>query len=303
MLFTHNDQVTFLTGPVAVLASGSSLTIPAVNRPPACSASLTTNCLPSNQVSAWNNLYAATLGMVDNVNIVGARDGSLQPLPFGTDLETETAMNYYQFHFQDTWRTSPSLTITYGLTYSVAPPPTERLDRFALLTDLATGEVYTAESYLAAKRNAAEAGTVFNPTFGVRPLSDSGRDSLFDTDFSNFAPRLAVAWNPSFRDGFMGKLFGDRKTVLRGGFAITYDRVNTVSVILPSAFAIGFGQVLQTLAPPCSASGTPGAGCNPASGSADRGSSAFRLGWDGSVPIPPFTGAPRQLFPRLCRSA
>lgn len=131
----------------------------------------------------------------------------------------------------------------------------------------------------------------------MRPINDSGRDSLFDTDYSNIGPRVAVAWNPSFADGVMGTLFGDRKTVLRGGFAITYDRVNTVSVILPAAFGIGFGQVLQTAAPLCNASGTPGTGCNPAAGATNRGSSAFRIGRDGSVPIPTFTGSTSPIVP------
>ena len=46
--------------------------------------------------------------------------------------------------------------------------------------------------------------------------------------------------------------------MLRGGFGIVYDRVNTISVILPAAFGIGFGQVLQTPAPLCNVSGAPG---------------------------------------------
>src|SRR5207249_3192370 len=91
-LFTHNDQVTFLTGPIAALASGSFLTIPATNRPPTCGGAIITNCLPSTQLSTWNNLYAATLGMLDNTSIVGARDGSLQPLSFGSDLVTDMSM-------------------------------------------------------------------------------------------------------------------------------------------------------------------------------------------------------------------
>lgn len=122
MLFTHNDQVTFLTGPIAAVGPGSFLTIPGTNRPPTCSATLTTNCLRSTDVTLWNNLYAATLGMIDNTSIVGARDGDLQPLPFGTDLVTQTDMKYYQFHVQDTWRKSSSLTLTYGLTYSWLTP-------------------------------------------------------------------------------------------------------------------------------------------------------------------------------------
>jgi len=275
------------------------LTIPATNRPQACSASVTTNCLRTQDATAWNNLYAATLGMLDNLSIVGARDGDLKPLPFGTDLVTETNMHYFQFNAQDTWRVNSSLTFNYGLTYSWATPPEEKLDRFAFVTDLATGEVFSARKYFDAKRQAALAGQVFNPTIGVRPINDSQRDSVFDIDWSNLGPRFAVAWNPSYRTGFMNTLMGDRRTVVRGGYAMVYDRVNTISVVLPAAFGVGFGQVLQATAPLCNASATPGAGCNPAGGTTNRGLSIFRVGVDGNVPVPPFNASASPIVPAV----
>src|SRR5262249_5505793 len=298
-LFVHNDQVTFLTGPIAALGSGSFLTIPATNRPPTCSATLTANCLRTQDVSQWNNLYAATLGMLDNLSIVGARDGSLKPLPFGNDLVTDTKMKYFQFHFQDTWRLRPSLTVNYGLTYSWQTPPKEKLDRMAFVTDLNTGEVFTARSYLEAKRQAAQQGKVFNPTLGVRPIHDSNRDTLFNTDYSNLGPRIAVAWNPSYSRGFLNHLVGDHRTVVRAGFGVVYDRVNTVTVVLPPAFGVGFGQVLQATSPACNASGAPGAGCNASAGAGNRGLSAFRLGVDGNVPVPAFTAATSPIVPAV----
>ena len=297
-IFNHDDQSTFSTGPITALDSGNFLTIPATNRPPTCGATLTTNCLRAADVGRWNDLYAVTLGMIDNVNILGARDGDLQPLPFGTNLISDTNMNYYQFYFEDTWRMRSDLTLTYGLTYSWVSPLTEKLDRIALITDLNTGEVLSAESYMRAKEEAARRGQVFNPQIGVRPLNDSSRDTLADTDYSNLGPRAAVAWRPGFKSGWLGKMSGQR-SVVRGGFGIVYDRVNTISVLLPAAFGIGFGQVLQTLAPPCNASGTPGPGCDPGAGAGNRAASAFRAGIDGSIPIPAFTGGSSPIVPAV----
>jgi hypothetical protein len=82
---------------------------------------------------------------------------------------------------------------------------------------------------------------------------------------------------------------------VRGGFAITYDRVNTVTVILPPAFGLGFGQVLQLPRPLCNASGTPGTGCDPAGNS--TGLSSFRVGRDGLVPLPAFSGSTSPIIP------
>ena len=82
--------------------------------------------------------------------------------------------------------------MSYGLTYSWLTPLTEKLDRIALITDLNTGEVFSAESYLDAKAEAARQGQIFNPQIGVRPLNDSTRDTLADTDYSNIGPRVAA---------------------------------------------------------------------------------------------------------------
>ncbi len=298
-LFNHNDQATFLTGPIVLLDSGNFLSIPATNRPPSCAGAVTTNCLLAADVGRWNDLYAVTLGMVDNVNIVGARDGALQPLPLGTDLISDTTMRYFQFHFEDTWRMRPDLTLTYGLTYSWQTPLTEKLDRIALITDLNTGEVFSAESYLQAKEQAARQGQVFNPQIGVRPLNDSSRDTLADTDYSNIGPRVAVAWSPQFKNGLLGSSHrsahgGERRLRhrlrprehdlgapprslrhrLRSGAANPRSVLQRVRV-RPARAAI------RPLAP----------------GTARQ--SAFRTGVDGAIPIPPFTGGTSPIVPAV----
>jgi hypothetical protein len=70
-------------------------------------------------------------------------------------------------------------------------------------------------------------------------------------------------------------------------------------VILPAAFGVGFGQVLQTPAPLCNVSGSPGPACNAGAGSGNRGLSAFRLGWDGNVPIPAFSPSASPIVPAI----
>ena len=36
----------------------------------------------------------------------------------------------------------------------------------------------------------------------------------YHPDWHDFAPRLSIAYNPSFTDGFLGHVMGDRKTVI-----------------------------------------------------------------------------------------
>ena len=73
---------------------------------------------------------------------------------------------------------------------------------------------------------AAGIATASSEPFLVYNLGGKGNDArpFYDTEYNNFGPRLAFAWNPSVRSGLLGKLFGDRKTVIRGGGTVTYDR-------------------------------------------------------------------------------
>ena len=43
------------------------------------------------------------------------------------------------------------------------------------------------------------------------------------SDNNNFAPRFSFAYSPDFANAFGKRLFGDKETVIRGGFAVNYD--------------------------------------------------------------------------------
>jgi hypothetical protein len=105
-----------------------------------------------------------------------------------------------------------------------------------------------------------------------------------DVDYGDFAPRISFAWNPAAKGGFLGALLGDRKTSIRGGFAMIYDRTNTVQTVLIPMLGVGFGQTINIGAPTCNATGAGGPGCNPTS--SNPALSSFRVGVDGSLPLP-----------------
>src|SRR5437660_1847884 len=172
-IHTRNDKVVgSLASLEALLDADVStfLTIPSSERPPTCSATgttVTTNCLQSGDARRWDRLYASTLGLVDNVGILTTRDGKLNPLPFGTPLINDTTLNAFEFYGQDTWRITPTLTLTYGLSYGWQTAPKEKLDRQTLVVDASTNSLLTGPGYIAAKQASALQGKTFNPTLGV----------------------------------------------------------------------------------------------------------------------------------------
>jgi hypothetical protein len=267
---------------------GGIIVLPDTTRPPTCSATVTTFCLRSGDVQQWNRLYAGVAGIIDNVSVLAVWDGDFNPLPFGSQLEADTKLWAPEFYIQDTWRMTPSFTFTYGLNYGWQQSPTERLGRQSFHIDPLTGEFLTATSFLKRRKNAALSGQIYNPNFAFLPVDSSGRSNIFNVDWNNIAPRFSAAWNPGFSNGFLGKLFGARKTVIRGGYALIYDRQNTVQSVIVPTLGIAFAQTINVTRPVCNATGAGGAGCLPAD--ANPALSSFRVGTDGIIPRPTVPG-------------
>jgi hypothetical protein len=298
--FTHaraDKVVGSLTSLVALIDGDQTfLTIPATDRPLACGGAVTTNCLPSNQSTNWDRYYASALGLVDNVGVLAVRDQNLKPLPLGTYLRDETNQYATYFYVQDSFRIKPSLTLYYGLSYGWQTSPTEANNLQTVMTDSATGIPITGPGFIAAKLQASNAGQIYNPVFGFATTSASHLP-VYNVDYGDVAPRVALAWNPSVKNGLLSRFLGDKKTVIRGGFAMVYDRGNTVQSVEIPMLGIGFDQNINIQAPLCNATGAGGAGCSASAGSGNPGLSSFRVGTDGVLPLPVPSAATSPIIP------
>jgi len=232
------------------------------------------------EVTTFKRAYISVLGLVDSATQVLTRDGSLNPQDAGTPITQKENVDSYELHIADTWRPKASLTLTVGLTWGVQLPPYDPTGKTAMMIDVATGKPIDSGSYLQTKSAAALAGSVFNPTIGYVPIKTTGRKYPYDPDYSNFGPRLAAAWNPSFSGGLLGDVFGDKKTVLRGGWSRAFDRINGVGIVLTPALGIGYGDLSVCRVP--DRAGVCGNGGDPTTN--------FRIGVDGNhITVPPLT--------------
>jgi len=316
LIAQRNDKV---VGSLASLVAtedadvlGTNQQVLQVNQPLACSPAvaatsttpampaITTNCLLPTDVQRWARLYAATLGIVDNINVLGVRDGNLNAQPFGTPLIANTTQRAYDSYIQDSWRIKSTLTLTYGFGYGWQTPPSELHGQQTFEINDSTGQILTAAGYIQAKDQAAANGQIFNPTIGYLPIKNSGRSSIWNTDYGDVSPRVAVAWNPSYTDGKRGKLFGQGKTVVRAGFGIYYDRINNVQSVEIPQLGVGFAETLVLPTPPCNQNGaSAGPNCNAAAGASNIGASGFRVGVDGALPVPAFPAVSSPIVPAI----
>ncbi len=111
-----------------------------------------------------------------------------------------------QFHqtyfFQDTWLPAPSLSLILGMRY----------ENF--------GQVANTLRY--------PAFSGFDPENFLVP-------NHVDPDNKDFGPAFGLAWSPVFHAPVLSRLFGNGKTVWRGGYQISYDAFFTQALSAPLA--------------------------------------------------------------------
>lgn len=231
--------------------NGAFLTLPANNTPPTCSPTFNpADCLQPGESSAWGQLFAGSLGLVDNTSVLAVRDGSLNPLPFGTPLSNNTVQNQFYFYGQDSWRVTNSFTLSYGISYGWQSPPVDTLGRQTILVNDVSGQALTAPTYLSTKMQAALQGQIFNPQTAYVPVH-TANSTVYNTDWGNIGPRVSAAWNPSFSDGALGRIFGNKRTVIRGGYSLVYDRESTIETVVIPMLGVGYGQTITSITPGC----------------------------------------------------
>lgn len=126
---------------------------------------------------------------------------------------------YVGLYGQDSWRVKPGLTLNYGVRWDVLPPWHEKYNQIQTLVPGQQSVVYPG----------APLGLVFPGDPGVPR-------TLAPTKYTNFAPRVGLAWSPGFHDDLLGKLFGGAgKTSLRLGYGIFYTAFEGLSASIMSA--------------------------------------------------------------------
>lgn len=155
-----------------------------------------------------------------SANLVYGVDGTLEPS--GTPTVRSFATEEYELYWQDSWRIRPNLTLTYGLRWGTSTPVYET-NGVQVKPTVSLGE------YFERRKESAFNGVPFNDsiTFDLAGKKNN-RPGYYEQDWNNFAPAVSFAWSPDFGDNFFSRVFGRQgKSVLRGGFRMTYDRIGS----------------------------------------------------------------------------
>jgi hypothetical protein len=114
----------------------------------------------------------------------------------GTNVNPAFAQKYFAIYSQNDWKVTSKLTINLGLRWDLQPGPTERFNRMSAWD--------------------REARSAFNTQGAIAFVGVGGYSrNLWDTQYNNWGPRIGAAYRLSDR------------TVLRGGFGVTYLPTNS----------------------------------------------------------------------------
>lgn len=252
------------------------------------------NGAASNQLSNYQIMYNELMGIVTQTQVMYSRSGAnLQLNPLGTPGSDHSKIPMWDVNFNDTWHMRPSLTLSYGLSWTAALPPYEYDGKQVVMVDSA-GSPIEIKGYLLNRQAAALKGQVYNPTIGFATIGNVNGGTMkypFNPFYGGFSPHASLAWNPRFQNSILKTVFGDGKTVVRGGYGRIYGRLNGVDLLLVPLLGPGLLQAVSCVGVTSSGQCAGAGNANPAT--------AFRIGTDGlTAPIPTTTPTlPQPFYP------
>jgi hypothetical protein len=188
---------------------GTNLNTPQITTAQFTNASLFPGGISTTQRGTANALIALLAGIVSNGSQTfnaTSRDSGLLPATIAT---RNLRYDNISFYVSDQWRVRPNVTLNYGL-------------RYELFTPVSNPDGLALEPVVASGQSIEQA--ILNPSGQTNFVGGiAGGTKFFKTDHNNFAPVFSVAYSPNFENSFLKKLLpGDGKTVIRGGYRMSY---------------------------------------------------------------------------------
>lgn len=176
----------------------------------------------TGSVTGFDSAFAFLLGRYASIATNYNYSPAGTPFAPGTGKQRDFKYSEYEIYAQDNWKARNDLTLTFGARYQYYSVPFE-VNGFQACNDTDFNNLIALRF-----RNAANgvSGVDAEPflRYDLCGKANSSR-GFSEPDLNNIGPRLSFAYNPSFKSGVLGALFGDRKTVVRGGGSVVYDRV------------------------------------------------------------------------------
>jgi hypothetical protein len=179
----------------------------------------------TGQLNEARALYALLTGRVTSIPATARLDTNTGNYVYNGDLARKSGQKLFAAYIQDSWQTSPTLTINAGLRWDLHMPftPVSRTFSKATLEDLC-GISGVGSGIGGRSCNLFQPGVLTGKEIPQYTLFEPG-DHAYNTNWLNFGPNVGVAWRPNVQSGFMRTLLGDpEQATIRAGYSLTYNQ-------------------------------------------------------------------------------
>ena len=165
--------------------------------------------VPAAQRAAANSLLALLGGIVSGAQQAFNVDTQTSGFVQGATQRRIYSYTAFGASVSDQWRVTPDLTLNFGV-------------RYDLYTGLKLDNGLGLEPVIADSNNPLP--SLLNPagTYQFIGGNIGKKNQFYNSDKNNFSPVISFAYSPGFSSGIVKSLFGEKKTVLRGGYRTSY---------------------------------------------------------------------------------
>ena len=189
----------------------------------------------ANYGNEYNSALLSIAGIITEGDAIYQYDKQGNALPLGTQVKRDYGWKETELYFQDSWKATHNLTLTYGLRYSYLQSPAEKTGTQVSSCMISGGacQPYSLTNYYKASGEAAAQGNAAN-SIGEVAFNLSGRyngkPDFWQPDKYDLGPRVAFAYSPSPSEGLLGKLLGNGKSSIRAGYSLVFDHFGAATV-------------------------------------------------------------------------
>lgn len=198
----------------------------------------------STAANNFDRAFAFLLGRVASISTNFNYSPQGDAFDLGTGKHRDYRYNEYELYAQDNWKIRTGLTLNLGLRWQYYQPPYEA-NGFQAAQNVDIDELFAKR---VANGQAGIGGDSAEPflVYDLIGKANGGRP-LYRPDKNNFSPRIGFAYAPSFDSGIGKFLFGDRKTSIRGGGSILYERTSGALTFIQDQVTYLFDNSASTL--------------------------------------------------------
>lgn len=173
--------------------------------------------IASAQLAAAASDYAFLVGRVTQVAQSAPLEEATGEYRLGGNSTTRNRAREWGVFVQDFYKFRPNLTVNYGLRYEYAVP-------FEHLNNVYSFADFNSLFGGSGPGNLFKPGPPNVPVPAAPFTQFTSATQAYNADKNNFAPSIGLAWTPNVKGGILGKILGEDKTVIRGGYSIAYNR-------------------------------------------------------------------------------